>query len=234
MLRDLRYRLRAVFRRDAVERELDDELQFHLAKSAEAHERAGRTHDEAMRLARLELGGVEPVKEGCRDARGVRPLEDLVGDVRYGLRVLRRAPVFTAVAVVTLALGIGVNTAMFSLVNVVLRQPLPFPEPDQLVRLHASKPSYERGSISFPNFLDWQAANHTFAAMAVSRDAAFTLSGSRPSSCRRTTSPCSTCIRSSAAGSATTRQSPAVRRSRSSASGCGSAASVAPRTSSAS
>ncbi|HSR99163.1 MAG TPA: ABC transporter permease [Kofleriaceae bacterium] len=177
MLGDLRYRLRALFRRNAMERELDEELQFHLAKSAEAHERAGHPRHEAMRLARLELDGVEPVKEDCRDARGVRPLEDLVGDVRYGLRVLRRAPLFTAVAMVTLALGIGANTAMFSLVNVVLRQPLPYPEPDQLVRLHGSKPPYDRGSVSFPNFLDWQAANHTFRAMAVSREAAFTRTG---------------------------------------------------------
>ena len=180
MLRDLRFRLRALFRRSAMERELDDELQFHLDRAIEANVAAGHTRAEATRLARLELGGVETVKEECRDARGVRPLEDLVGDVRYGLRILRRSPAFTAIAIVTLALGIGVNTAMFSLVDAVLRQPLPYRAPDALVRLHASKPSYERGSISFPNFLDWQAANHSFAAMAVARGGAFTLTGTGP------------------------------------------------------
>ena len=177
MLRDLRYRLRALFRRDAMERELDDELRFHLERAAEAHVQAGHSPEEARRLARLELGGVEAVKEECRDARGVRPLDDLIVDIKYGFRMLRRAPAFTAIAVLTLALGIGANTAMFSLVNATLRQPLPYPEPEQLVRLHASKPSCDRGSITYPNFVDWQAGNHTFAAMAVSRGGAFTLTG---------------------------------------------------------
>ncbi|MBV8759803.1 MAG: ABC transporter permease [Deltaproteobacteria bacterium] len=178
MLRDLRFRLRALFRRSAVERELADELQFHLEQSIAAHVAAGKPRAEAERLARVELGGVEVVKEDCRQARGTRPIEDLATDVRYGLRVLRRAPVFTAVAVITLALGIGINTAMFSLVDASLRQPLPYDAPDELVRLHGHHPQFERGSISFPNFLDWQRGNHTFAAMAISRDGAFTLTGS--------------------------------------------------------
>lgn len=180
MLRDLRFRLRALFRRRAVERELDDELQFHLDRAIEAKLAEGHTREEATRLARLELGGVEQVKEDARDARGVRPLEDLVGDVRYGLRILRRTPAFSAIAIVTLALGIGVNTAMFSLVDAVLRRPLPYHAPTELVRLHASKPSYERGSISYPNFVDWQAQNHSFATMAVARGGAFTLTGTGP------------------------------------------------------
>ena len=177
MLRDLRYRLRALFRRGAVERELDDELRFHIERSIAAHVEAGKSPEEAARLARLELGGVEAVKEDVRDARGVRPIDDLVADVRYGVRILRKAPAFTAVAVLTLALGIGANTAMFSLVDAILRHPLPYDRPEQLVRLHASKPSFEKGSISFPNFLDWQAQNRTFSAMAVSRGGSFTLTG---------------------------------------------------------
>src|ERR1041384_8366056 len=87
LLSDLRYRLRALFRRGAVERELDDELRFHLEESADAYVRAGLAPDEAMRLARLDLGGVEAVKEEVRDARGVRLLYDLGSDVRYGVRL---------------------------------------------------------------------------------------------------------------------------------------------------
>jgi predicted permease len=178
MLRDLSFRLRALFRRQAMERELDDELRFHLEESVAAHMRAGHTREEAARLAHIELGGVEVVKEEVRGARGVRLIDDVVADVRYGARGLHRAPAFTAAAVLTLALGIGANSAMFSLANSVLLHSLPYPEPEQLVRLHANKPGFDQGSISFPNFLDWQASNRTFAAMAVSRGGAFTLTGS--------------------------------------------------------
>ena len=177
MVRDLRYRLRALFRRREMERELDEELAFHLEKSIEAHVAAGKSRAEAERLARIELGGVEGVKEDCREARGVKVVEDLATDVRYGVRILLRAPAFTLVAVLTLALGIGANSAMFSVVSAVLRHPLPYDAPDQLVRLHGKSPSFERGSISFPNFLDWQANNRSFSAIAVSRSGAFTLTG---------------------------------------------------------
>jgi predicted permease len=104
-------------------------------------------------------------------------LATLLSDVRYCLRSLRRTPGFTAIAVLTLALGIGANTALFSVVNGVLLNPLPFPHPDQLVTLHESKPNFEQGSISYPNFLDWQQQNHTFSAMAISRSYRFTLTG---------------------------------------------------------
>ncbi len=177
MLADLRHRLRALFRTRAVEQELDEEVRFHLEEAAQAYERAGNSPEEAMRKARLDFGGVEAVKEECREARGVRLLSDLAADVRYGLRVLRRSPAFTCVAVITLALGIGVNTAMFEVVDDVLLHPLPYRGADQLVRLHASKPSFDQGSISYPNFLDWQTANHSFSSIAVSRGASFTLTG---------------------------------------------------------
>ena len=101
----------------------------------------------------------------------------LTEDIRYGLRMLRQAPGFALIVVLTLALGIGANAALFSVVNGVLLHPLPYPEPEQLVRLHESKPSFETGSISYPNFRYWQKENKTFSAMAISRDNSFALSG---------------------------------------------------------
>jgi len=104
-------------------------------------------------------------------------MDTLTHDLAYGARMLRKSPGFAAIAILTLALGIGVNTALFSIVNGVLLNPLPFPNPDQLVALHESKPNFEGGSISYPNFRDWQKDNHSFSALAISRSNAFTLTG---------------------------------------------------------
>ncbi|HVT15100.1 MAG TPA: ABC transporter permease [Thermoanaerobaculia bacterium] len=177
MLSDLVYRLRALFRRRAVEAELDDELRFHCERAIEKHMRAGRTREEAVRLTRLEFGGLDQVKDACREARGIGAIETLLRDVAYGLRMLRNNPGFSAVAVLTLAIGIGANTALFSVIDGVLLKPLPFTHPDQLVRLHESKPNFAAGSISYPNFRDWQRQNHTFSAIAISRGSGFSLTG---------------------------------------------------------
>jgi predicted permease len=101
----------------------------------------------------------------------------LIQDIRFAIRMLIKNPGFTAVVVLTLALGIGANTALFSVVNGVLLNPLPYPHPEQLVTLHESKPNFQNGSISYPNFRDWQKDNHTFSAIAVSRGYAFSLTG---------------------------------------------------------
>jgi len=106
-----------------------------------------------------------------------REVRTLLEDLRYGFRMLRKSPGFTIVAVLTMALGIGANTALFSVVNGVLLNPLPYPEPDQLVTLHESKPNFARGSISYPNFLDWQKDNRTFSSLAVGRTSGFNLTG---------------------------------------------------------
>src|SRR5918998_1400850 len=104
-------------------------------------------------------------------------MRTLLQDIRYGLRVLLKKPGFTAVVLLTLALGIGANAALFSVVNGVLLNPLPFPQPEQLVSLHQSKQNFATGAIPYPNFQDWQKENQTFSAMAVSRGSSFALIG---------------------------------------------------------
>jgi predicted permease len=126
---------RSLTARARVERQLDAELRDHLDRLVADYVRAGASEEEARRRARLAFGGMEQVKEECRDARGTRWLEDVVQDLRYGLRILRRSPAFTLVAVASLALGIGANSAIFSLVDRVLLKSLPVRDPARLVLL---------------------------------------------------------------------------------------------------
>jgi macrolide transport system ATP-binding/permease protein len=118
-----------------MESEMDVEMRFHIEAYAEDLIRSGVPREEALRQARIEFGGIEGVKEECRDARGVNLVESVLQDVRYGLRMLRKSPGFTAVAVLTLALGIGANTAIFTLVHAVMLQTLPVRNPSELYRL---------------------------------------------------------------------------------------------------
>ncbi len=135
MLTDFLYRMRALFRKSAVEREMEDELRAHLEQETEKLVASGFSREEAMRQARLEFGGLDGVKEECREARGISFVETLLQDVRYGLRQLRRNPGFTAVGIITLALGIGANTAIFSVANALYFTELPVPNPGELVSL---------------------------------------------------------------------------------------------------
>src|SRR6266403_3713585 len=135
MLRDLLFRFRALFQRKTVESELDQELRAHLENETEKYLAAGLSPQDAARRARIALGGLEQIKEQCRDASGTRLLDTLMQDVRYGLRTLRKSPGFTAVAIFTLAIGIGANSAAFGLVDASLMRALPFREPERLVHV---------------------------------------------------------------------------------------------------
>ena len=132
---DFGMRLRALFSRRRVESELDEELNFHLAMEAEKNRARGLAAVEAGRMAQREFGGVAHFREECREARGLNTIENLARDVRYGIRVLGRTPVFTAVAMASLAIGIGANTAVFSLVDTVMLRSLPVRHAEELVVL---------------------------------------------------------------------------------------------------
>jgi putative ABC transport system permease protein len=143
-------------RRSAAENELDDELRFHLERQTDKYVKSGMSEAEALRRARLEFGGLDQVKDECREARGVSLVETLVQDLHYSARTLLHSPAFTACAVLTLALGIGANTAIFSVVNRVLLNPLPYPNPQELLAA--------RHNDSLPNLEDIQRQTNSFAS----------------------------------------------------------------------
>jgi predicted permease len=154
--------------RDQMETQLDKEMRFHLEQHSADLIARGHDPAEAGRIARLELGGPEQVKEECRDARGTRWLEDFVQDVRYAVRSLRQRPGFALVALLTLALGIGATTVMFTVCDGVLLKPLPFYQPERLVRVHGYSSSWKVGlfgdqNVAYPDFLDCQRESRTLA-----------------------------------------------------------------------
>jgi predicted permease len=157
--------------------DLDEEIRSHLQLAAAERIERGEPAAQAVIKSRREFGNVGLVQEITREIWGWASLERVMQDIRFGARVLARSPGFAAIAILTLALGIGANTALFSIVNGVLLNPLPYPEPERLVTLHESKPNFASGSISFPNFLDWQRENHSFLQMAIARPNGFTLTG---------------------------------------------------------
>ena len=158
MLRKLFHRLGASLRRGKIESEMERELRFHLEMETSKNIRRGMSEEEARRAALLSFGGMEQTKENLRDARGLGWFEDLLHDFRYAIRTLRRRPGFAAVALLTLALGIGATTVMFTVINSVLLKPLPYPEPDRLLTLQEQidKPN-QFGNLTpfaYLNFLD--------------------------------------------------------------------------------
>ena len=177
MLADLFVRLRSVFRRKRVESEMDEELRFHSERQLEKYLKAGMSYNQARRRVRMEFGGVEQVKEECRDARGVSLIETLAQDLRYGWRTLRKSPSFTAAALFTLALGIGANTAIFSVVYGILLRPLPFRDASRLILLNETTPRVGNVSVSYPNFQDWRAQSRAFSEMAAVSVVHFNMTG---------------------------------------------------------
>jgi putative ABC transport system permease protein len=160
-------RLRSLFRWAQADQELDDELRDHLERKTEEYLAQGMTQEEAHRRARIDLDGIEQTKEKCRDTRRISWLQDIAQDLRYGLRMFRKSPGFTVVAILTLALGIGANSAIFSVVNGVLLQPLPYPHPEQLVAVARTEPRFDHPvPVSGPNFLDWRARASQFQSLA--------------------------------------------------------------------
>src|SRR5581483_9732214 len=160
--------LKALFRKDKIESELSEELNAYLQSVADAKVEAGATPEEAMRSARLEIGGVDSVKHEVRAVGWDFALEVFLQDFRYGLRNLRKAPLFTAVALTTIAIGIGANTAIFSLVDAILLRPLPYSEPQRLVVAG----EHQRGGsglelISTADFLAWRDQQQSFESVAV-------------------------------------------------------------------
>ncbi len=170
---------RNLLRRRAVERDLSDEVASYLQLLVEEKVAAGMAPAAARRAARLEMEGEELAKENVRDVRAGARLELIAREVRYAFRGLRRAPGFTALALLTLVIGIGGNTVIFSLVDALLLKPLPFPEPDRLVAvLESSQDDLEGGSlVTAPNYLDWEQRNRVFDRMALFEYLGFNLSG---------------------------------------------------------
>ena len=167
MLADALFRLRALFRRSEVERELDDELQFHVQHAIEKLVAAGVAREEAVRRARLEFGGVEQVKEDCRDARGISLPETILQDVHYGLRTMRRTPVFSVTSILTIALSTAGLVTVFTLGDTLLFRSMPVEHPEQIVTVSSTRggPTLE-GLVSHPDYLAFRAGTRTLSELA--------------------------------------------------------------------
>jgi predicted permease len=166
----IRLRLRSLFRSGHVDRELDEELRYHFDRLVDEHVAAGMSPSDARYEAHREMGAIEPRKDECRDARGLALIDSLRQDLRDAFRALRKSPGFTAVAVLSLAIGIGANTTIFTFVNAVLLRPLPYSEANRLVVLHerlltAAKPL----SVHPVNFVAWRSQARSFESLALAQ-----------------------------------------------------------------
>src|SRR5262245_32383407 len=170
-LSQLRAAFLSIVRRRRAERELDDEMQYHLQLEIEVQRNAGLTLDEARHAALRTMGPIEKSKEECRDLRRGRLLSECLRDLRYAVRGLRRRPGFATLAIAIMAVGIGANTAVFSVVNGVLLKSLPYPDADRIVvvRTTSLKTGEINPLVTLGDFLDWRAQSASFEAMATYR-----------------------------------------------------------------
>ena len=172
--------LRSLLRKGKPEEDLAEEVQFHLDNEIAKNVKGGMTPQEARYAALRTFGGVDQVKEHCRDIRGIRLVEEFLQDVRYGLRTLRKSPGFTSVAVVTLGLAISANTTIFSVVYAVLLRPLPYPNPEQIMLIWADNPKLQIDLHDLPpsnaDIRDWRSQNRVFQALAAFRSSPGNLS----------------------------------------------------------
>jgi polyhydroxyalkanoate synthesis regulator phasin len=149
-------RIRSLFRKSGVENDLSDELRFHLEKLADQFVKQGMTPEEARYAALRELGGVEQIKEECRDMRRVNYIENLVQDVRFSLRQFAKNPGFTVVGILILSLGMCGSLAIFGFVDAALIKPLPYRNSTRLVGVTESDAMFPRAYLSYPDYLDWK------------------------------------------------------------------------------
>src|SRR5262245_25644361 len=178
MFRKLFHRLRMGLRRRKIEAEMEAEMRFHLEMEEAKNLRRGMSEEEARLAARRDFGGVEQKKEEYRELSRFRRLEELWQDARYGGRMLLKTPGFTAAAALTLALGVGANTAVFSVVYATLLKPLPYPEAERIYGVEVVIP--ER-NLSFAgriqDYLEWRKASTAFSAVAALRPGGWNLTG---------------------------------------------------------
>jgi putative ABC transport system permease protein len=177
LLRALRLHFRALFQKEELDARMDDEMRAHLEMQTQENIEAGMKPEEARYAALRQFGWVESIKATCRDQRGLPWLETLWHDLHYGARQLRRNPTFTVVAVLTLALGIGGSTAIFSLINGVILRPLPFPEPDGLFSILTQVGEAPPTQTSYRSYLDWRERSTAFQELAIFDSSSCLLTG---------------------------------------------------------
>jgi putative ABC transport system permease protein len=176
-LREIGRRLLMLFRRQQFDQEIDEEIRLHLELREREHAGCGLSGEEAYMTARRNFGNSLALRELSHDSWGWAWLEHLSQDLRFAFRMFAKTPGFTAVAVLTLALGIGANTAIFSVVYAVLLQPLPYKDASRLIVMNETTPKVGTVSVSYQNFLDWRTQNHEFSQMAAIHGVEFSLAG---------------------------------------------------------